>query len=378
VGEGKGVNVMANQRLLVVILLLFLGRPDCTLGERGVFLPESAAAETTEAEPPAPPEMFSTPSVGYIFDPDTRALRPILGTAGAALFGSRVELGMAVRRAWVPPRPSFLLAEVEGSQEVLLLDTQHGSEAAKSLTGLPIGANQVAVSPTGTAMAFYFRADNRFQIVSGLPGSPEVSSGIDVGAPGLLSSLAVSDDGHAALVAFTDAGSSSVYLVQAAQKRVVAQAGEVGAMTFLANSLNAVFADTAANEVRLLTDVTSAATAQILAEESRGISHPLGLQVSADNSRIFVLNSGAQAITTVDLISGLITHVPINGSASKLQRLSGDVFQLTDDFRETTLLFDAASPEPRVVFVPRFVERSNGRSAARDQVPDSRKPLPLR
>jgi len=160
--EEKGVNVMANQRLLVVILLLFLGRPDCTLGERGVFLPESAAAETTEAEPPAPPEMFSTPSVGYIFDPDTRALRPILGTAGAALFGSRVELGMAVRRAWVPPRPSFLLAEVEGSQEVLLLDTQHGSEAAKSLTGLPIGANQVAVSPTGAAMAFYFRADDRF------------------------------------------------------------------------------------------------------------------------------------------------------------------------------------------------------------------------
>jgi len=372
---------MANQRLLVVILLLFLGWPDCALGERGLFLRESSAAETTEAteEPPAPPEMFSTPNVGYVFDPDAQTLRPILGTAGAALFGSRVELGMAVRRAWVPPRPGFLLAEVEGSQEVLLLDTQHGSEAAKSLTGLPIGANQVAVSPTGTAMAFYFRADNRFQIVSGLPGSPEVSSGIDLGAPaGLLSSLAVSDDGQAALLAFTDAGSSSVYLVQAAQKRVVAQAGEVGAMTFLANSLNAVFADTAANEVRLLTDVTSAATAQILAEESRGISHPLGLQVSADNSRIFVLNSGAQAITTVDLISGLITHVPINGSASKLQRLSGDVFQLTDDFRETTLLFDAASPEPRVVFVPRFVERSNGRSAARDQVPDSRRPLPLR
>ena len=237
---------MANQRLLVVILLLFLGWPDCALGERGLFLRESTAAETTEAEPPTPPEMFSTPSVGYVFDPDTQALRPILGTAGAALFGSRVELGMAVRRAWVPPRPSFLLAEVEGSQEVLLLDTQHGSEAAKSLTGLPIGANQVAVSPTGTAMAFYFRADNRFQIVSGLPSSPEVSSGIDLGAPGLLSSLAVSDDGQTALAAFTDAGTSSLYVLQATQNRIIAQARDVRAMTFLANSLNAAFADTTA------------------------------------------------------------------------------------------------------------------------------------
>jgi hypothetical protein len=226
-------------------------------------------------------------------------------------------------------------------------------------------------------MAFYFRAGNRLQIVSGLPGSPEVSSGIDLGAPGPLSSLAVSDDGQAALAAFTDAGTSSLYLLHATQNRIIAHAADVRAMTFLANSLNAAF-DTTANDLRLLIDVTGAATAQILADESRGISHPLGLQVSADNSRIFVLNSGAQAITTVDLTSGLITHVPINGSASKLQRLSGDVFQLTDDFRETTLLFDAASPEPRVVFVPRVVERSNGRSAARDRVPDSRRPLPLR
>src|SRR4030095_11321668 len=272
---------MANQRLFVVVLLLFLGWPDSALGERGVFPQESAAAETGEAteEQPAPPEMFSTPSVGYVFDPDTQALRPILGTAGAALFGSRLELGMAVRRALVPPRSSFLLAAVEGAQEVLLLDTQHGSEAAKSLTGVPIGANQVAVSPTGTAMAFYFRADNRFQIVSGLPGSPEVRSGIDLGAPGLLSSLAVSDDGQAALAAFTDAGTSSLYLLHATQNRIIAHARDVRAMTFLAHSLNAAFADTTANEVRLLIDVTGATTAHILAEESRGISHPLGLQV---------------------------------------------------------------------------------------------------
>jgi hypothetical protein len=322
---------------------------------------------------------FGVPSVGYVFEPEGQALRPILGTPGAALFGSKVEVGMNVRRAWVSPRSSFVLAEVEESREVLLIDLQRGAQAAKTLSTLSTGAERVAVSPTGTAMAFYFRIENRLQIASGLPDSPEVSSGIDLAIlPGLLSSLAVSDDGRAAFAAFTDGGVGAVYLITSEQKRIIAQARDVRAMTFLTNSLKAVIADTTANEVRLLDDVMGAAATQILADESRGISHPLALQVSADNSRVFVLNSGAQAITTVDLTTGLLSHLPINGSASRLQRLGGDVFQLTDDFRQSTLLFDATSPEPRIVFVPQAVsERSSARSASRDRVSDARRPLPL-
>jgi hypothetical protein len=287
---------------------------------------------------------------------------------------------MNVRRAWISPRSSFAVAEVEESPEVLILDLQPAARTARTLTALPTGADQVAVSPTGTAMAFYFRTSNRLQMVSGLPDSPEVSSGIDLAVHlGLLSSLAISDDGRTVLAAFTEGGAGAVYVVTEEEKRVIAQAGDVRAITFLANSLNAVFADTAANEVRLLKDVTGAATTQILAEETRGISHPLALQVSADNSRVFILNSGVQAITTVDLTTGLLTHVPINGSASRLQRLSGDVFQLTNDFRQSTLLFDGASPEPRILFIPRAAaEPSSGRSAARDQVPEHRRPLRLR
>src|SRR5688572_27601034 len=131
----------------------------------------------------------------------------------------------------------------------MLLDLQQGSKAVKTLSALPTGADQVAVSPTGTAMAFYFRNDNRLQIVSGLPDSPEVSSGTDLAVlPGLLASLAVSDDGRAALAAFTDGAAGAVYLVTPEEKRVIAHSEDVRAMTFLSNSLNAVFADAAANE----------------------------------------------------------------------------------------------------------------------------------
>jgi len=373
---------MAKQKLLISILLLSPAWPVQAWAERGVLHLQSTTAqnEPNAEGDAATPDLFGAPSVGYVFEPEAHALRPILGTPGAALFGSKIELGINLRRTWVSPRQSFALAEVEESREVMLLDLQQGTETAKTLSALPTGAAQIAVSPTGTAMAFYFRNDNRLQIVSGLPDSPEVSSGTDLAVlPGLLASLAVSDDGQAALAAFTDGAAGAVYLVTPEEKRVIAHSGDVRAMTFLANSLNAVFADAAANEVRLLNDVTGAATVQLLVEESRGISHPVALQGSADNNRVFVLNSGTQAVTTVDLATGLLTHLPINGSASKLQRLTGDVFQLTDDFRQPTLLFDAASAEPRVIFVPRVApELSNGRSAARDRAPDQRRPLPLR
>jgi hypothetical protein len=373
---------MGKHKFLVSVLLLSSGWPVCTRGEIARPKHQSAVShETTIPEGETTTlDLFGTPSVGYVFEPEAQALRPILGMPGATILGARVDLGMNVRRAWVSPRQNYVLAEVEGLPELILLDIQRGPQATRPLS-TPRGADLVAVSPTGTAIAFYFRNANRLQVTSGLPDSPQESEPVDLAfLGGGLSSLAVSDDGRAVLVASAYPGVGAVYLIHSEQTRVIAPGGDVRAMTFLSNSLNAVIADVAANEVRLLSNVTGVATSRILAEESTGISHPLALQISIDNSRVFVLNSGAQAVTTVDLTTGLLTHLPTNGSTSRLQRLSGDVFQLTDDFRQPMLLLDGATAETRIVFTPKAPdsEQSIGRPAFRDQVPDERRPLPLR
>jgi hypothetical protein len=131
---------MENQRLLV-ILLLFLGWPDCALGERGVFLRESTAAETGEAieEQLAPPEMFSTPSVGYVFDPDTKPCGLSLERQAQRSL-DQSELGMAVRRAWCPRAPSS--TGRSGRARKSCFSNSARPEAPKSLTGLPMGANR--------------------------------------------------------------------------------------------------------------------------------------------------------------------------------------------------------------------------------------------
>ena len=106
--------------------------PICVLAERPVSGSAAAQGETDETT-----DLFRIPSVGYVFEPDALALRPILGTPGAAVFGSRVELGMNVRRAWVSPRQNFALAEVDSSAEVVLVTLQPAAQAVKTLSALP-------------------------------------------------------------------------------------------------------------------------------------------------------------------------------------------------------------------------------------------------
>ena len=96
------------------------GDADLCLGESSPVSRSTAAQGETEET--TVPNLFGIPSVGYVFEPDALALRPILGTPGAAVFGSRVELGMNLRRAWVSPHQNFALAEVDASAEVVLAD----------------------------------------------------------------------------------------------------------------------------------------------------------------------------------------------------------------------------------------------------------------
>jgi len=119
------------------------------------------------------------------------------------------------------------------------------------------------------------------------------------------------------------------------------------------------------------------------------VKHPAVFTIAASAPFAETLARGliARAGTSPLALSSAVIYLPTRRAA----RSFGDAFAkvmggaaLLPQFRplgdseEDELLFDAASPEPRVVFVPRFVERSNGRSAARDRVPDSRRPLPLR
>src|SRR5258706_557892 len=173
---------MRVHKLLVSMLLLLPEWNVCTHGEARLPSRELAAShETAATEEATPLNLFGTPSVGYVFEPEARALRPIRGIPGATVLGPGVDLGINVRRTWVSPRQDYVLAEVEGSPEMVLLDIERGAPATKDLSLIPPGADKIAVSPTGTAIAFYFLNDHRLQVLSGLPDAPAASVAVDLG-----------------------------------------------------------------------------------------------------------------------------------------------------------------------------------------------------
>src|SRR5262245_41157374 len=102
---------MLSQRFVTsVVLAILLALPMGVLAESAESHPESTEpGESGEATS----NFFDVPSIGYVLEPEALALRPILGTPGASMFGPRLELGVNLRRAWVSPRQSFALAELD-------------------------------------------------------------------------------------------------------------------------------------------------------------------------------------------------------------------------------------------------------------------------
>jgi hypothetical protein len=299
-------------------------------------------------------DLFSAPTLGHFFDLKTRGVRPILGTPGASSVGDVVHPGLSLSRAWVSPRQDFALGEREGDRDLWLIGLESQPVTVTVLTGIGSGSDRVAMSPTGSAAALYFRSRHSILIISGRPVLPKVGPEIPLwsfsGAP---SSLAVSDDGQLVLASAARQNGGGVFVLQpGTEPRLVVSAGEIHAMTFLRNSRDAVVADSAANELRLLNDVTGGAASQVLAGETDGILQPVTVEPSEDNQRVFVLNSGSSTVSTVDLAARTVSQLRIPGTVVGLSRLRGDVFQLTGSSMEPSLLLDATNVEPRVVFVP--------------------------
>ena len=268
--------------------------------------------------------------------------------------------------------------------EMMLLDFKRGAQAIKRLSDDPDGRGSGRCQSDGCidrillpqpTVGFRSLRGCRIHLKSGLRS-------ILFLLDDRLSSLAVSDDGRAVLVASADSGTGAVYLIHSEQNRVVAPGRDVRAMSISQQQHERC--DCRCRSQRGAAPQRRHRSGnQLKCWPKKALASPIPwrCRFQADNRRVFVLNSGAPG--SHDAGPGdrvLFTHLPTNGSASKLQRLSGDVFQLTDDFKQPMLLLDGGTDEPRIVFTPKALdsERSGGRTALRDRVSDKRRPLPLR
>jgi hypothetical protein len=337
-----------------------------------------------------PSTSFSKPILGHVFDSSKGALRPLIGIPGSASLGEALDLKIKLSRAWISPGQDYALAESSDpdSGGLLLVRLENGLNSIEAIPGIPQGADLVALSPTGSAAALYFREGKKVLLLEGLPNfnsqlktnpSPSslnlkqsyaaVGSGVPAfqegpssqvrqinvpQLPDVVESLGVSDDATAVLLGCSESENGAIYLLTlGGELRNVSFVGRAAAMAFLARSTNVLVADSKNTEVFLLRDVTGAAARTTLVNREQGISEPVTVEASEDNKRIFIVNSGGNEILVLELESGVIRGISAPSGTLTLCRLKGDgVFRLTDFSGNLLWLLDGGQTEPRVVFVP--------------------------
>jgi WD40 repeat protein len=302
------------------------------------------------------PGSLGPPTLGFLFDAGSHALRPLVGIPGASLLGAPLKTGPELVDVAISPRQNYFLAVADDSRQLKLLQLSPGGFSATSVDGALLAADRIFFSPTGTAAAVYRSTDGILQIISGLPSSPLVRGEIPLaGATSPLISAAVADDGDVALVATASGESGSLFLVVASSGtlRPIPVSGPVSAVAFRSQTHDAIAASSSQNQIFLLQNVTGDGQFQIIASADEGISKPIAVEFSNDGRKAFVANSDAGKIIMLDISGGQSLSISCGCTPTGLYRLNGNaVFRLTDSFQDPLLLFDGDASPPRIVFVP--------------------------
>lgn len=246
---------------------------------------------------PATDTTVTGPTLGYTLDSAQGTIRPILGLPGAALLGSPVVLPVSARRVLLAPGSRYaLVQEKEQGQWSVLPDLSDPSQIQPTAS-LVTDADLFAFSADGAALVLYSAAHQSVQVIQGLPKAPAVSRTIDLSAvPGLVSTLAVSNDGAAVLMAVSgDTGALLLLATGDGPPRQIATADRVSALAFIPGGTDALWADTVRNQIGILRDVTGAAEWRVLAAEADGVANPVA--VGADETRIVAVMSGGRLLT---------------------------------------------------------------------------------
>jgi len=292
------------------------------------------------------------PKLGFIFDPVAQGIRPIWGIPGEAALGSPANYGGQVTRAAVSPRGVYALAEVAGTSGVSLVTLSAAAPGALIAGVLP-GADRIAFSPSGDSAVLYHEAPGKIQVVTGLPGAPQLSGEITTGKlPGAVSALAVSDGAGAILVAASGGQTGSVLRLSIAGGMTPLLSGQApSSIAFLRGQDDALIADRLANTVTLIQSVSGTAQVRTVAGSLEGIRQPVAVASSLDNTRAIVANAGS-SFTTVTLASGTAQSVACKCQMTDLSRLKGTaVFQAGTSADGSVVVFDGDRSQPRVLFL---------------------------
>jgi hypothetical protein len=198
-------------------------------------------------------------------------------------------------------------------------------------------------------------------LVVGLPDSPAILASIDLSfANGPLSQFAITNDGKAALLAFSPSAQSVQSLqdakappdtlytwTESAGPRYLTAAGHVSDIAILGE--DGTVLDSLNDQVLWIRDIRGDATSLIAANSGNGLGHPVAVSASPRNE-VYVGDSNG-GILIFDSAGRIAGSTGCNCEITSMALLANSAIRLTDRTDRPILILDA-NDGARIFFIP--------------------------
>ena len=269
----------------------------------------------------------TAPLLGWL--PEGSHIRRMNGLPGAASLGPVMNPGRDLARIAISPRQDYALAsDLTTGQVDLILPG-----ISSTPLNVPARPDEIAVSPRGSSAVLWYGSDRRFEIVTGLPGSPAIHDADASAFSGSPAAVAVSDDGQRLAAAFDGA----VYALGDDGPARTVYGGTARALAFYAGRPDLAVATP--TQILCISDIGGSANVSAL---HVGTFSPAGIAVSSDNRKI-VMADTAGAIVSIDAATSIPQNFDCRCRPAGVFGLSGQIFRLTNSPRDAVTLFDAAA-----------------------------------
>ena len=163
------------------------------------------------------PTSLSGPVQGYTFDLPSQSFRAVIGLPGSASFGPTLTTGFDA--GWVAPHQNYAIGFRPDSKRrrelavgraageaaintCFLVTGLDSSPVSTRITGLSGQPDAIVWSGDGSVAILYSRSGAWLQVLTGLPGAPQVGSVVDLSRlGGSLSAVATDQQGKSIAVA---------------------------------------------------------------------------------------------------------------------------------------------------------------------------------
>jgi hypothetical protein len=289
----------------------------------------------------------SGPTLGYVFSPTDGTLRAMLGVKGSSQFSaSIVPAGVYVAGEASTASSTALLEDASGSLFAFDLPLSQPLHVAD---GLPANAH-IAFSSSGTTAIAYGAGSSTISLITGLPATPQVKT-VSVPAGSSLLSAIVSNAGTIVMASSGTPIAISA-LSASGQLSRLSTVAAIGGLNFLPNSDSVLIADSSANTVSLVRNVSTGPVSQPLS--AAGINQPVAVAGSQDGKWAIVANGGDAGLLRVDLTAATpATKILCACQPTQLTSLAGGgVFRVNSLYSGPVWTVDLTSATPQLLFVP--------------------------